>query len=469
MRETSPSGCVRAGCGCCTWRPSASTTSASWPSCSARAIALFAVDEAHCISEWGHNFRPDYLKLAETARELGAERVLALTATATPAVVQDICAGFEIPPECAVVTGFHRPNLVLHTTPVDERERDACCWSALRDRPPGPTIVYVTLQKTAEHVAAAAGRRRACPRGRTTRAWTAEERTAVQEWWTASDRGHRRGHDRLRHGHRQGRRALRLPLQPAQEPGELQPGDRPRRPRRQPSIVELLACASDVPTLENFAYGDTPTRRRAARRWSPSCWTPGEAFDVSLAELSARHDIRPLVLRTVLTYLELLGVVRQGTPFYAGYEARPLLPTWRRSCADFDGRARAVSSRRSSRRRRRAASGIGLDPDDVGRRGWAPSASASCGRCSTWKSRSWIELRASEVRLRFTRVDRRRRASSSRWSPRWRSASSGASSRRSSACSRCWRWSRWPAARPMRWPATSASSCPARAATARSV
>src|SRR5580765_2205189 len=45
-------------------------------------ISLFAVDEAHCISEWGHNFRPDYLKLAEPARELGAERVLALTATA---------------------------------------------------------------------------------------------------------------------------------------------------------------------------------------------------------------------------------------------------------------------------------------------------------------------------------------------------------------------------------------------------
>src|SRR5262249_41825264 len=60
-------------------------------------IALFAVDEAHCISEWGHNFRPDYLKLAQTAREVGAERVLALTATATPAVVADICAGFGIP------------------------------------------------------------------------------------------------------------------------------------------------------------------------------------------------------------------------------------------------------------------------------------------------------------------------------------------------------------------------------------
>src|SRR5215470_15734299 len=81
-------------------------------------ISLFAVDEAHCISEWGHNFRPDYLKLAETARELGIERVLALTATATPAVVQDICAAFGIPREAAVVTGFYRPNLEMRTTPV---------------------------------------------------------------------------------------------------------------------------------------------------------------------------------------------------------------------------------------------------------------------------------------------------------------------------------------------------------------
>ena len=86
-------------------------------------ISLFAVDEAHCISEWGHNFRPDYLKLAERARELAAERVLALTATATPAVVADIRAGFGIGEADAVVTGFYRPNLTLLTTPVTAAER----------------------------------------------------------------------------------------------------------------------------------------------------------------------------------------------------------------------------------------------------------------------------------------------------------------------------------------------------------
>src|SRR6188472_4366739 len=96
-------------------------------------ISLFAVDEAHCISEWGHNFRPDYLKLAERARELDAERVLALTATATPAVVADIRAGFGIEERDAVVTGFYRPNLTLLTTPIAVGERDARVVERLRE------------------------------------------------------------------------------------------------------------------------------------------------------------------------------------------------------------------------------------------------------------------------------------------------------------------------------------------------
>src|SRR5213083_768843 len=117
-------------------------------------ISLFAVDEAHCISEWGHNFRPDYLKLAERARELSAERVLALTATATPAVVADIRAGFGIEEADAVVTGFYRPNLTLLMVPVAAGERDELLLERLRERAPGSTIVFVTLQRTAERVAA---------------------------------------------------------------------------------------------------------------------------------------------------------------------------------------------------------------------------------------------------------------------------------------------------------------------------
>jgi ATP-dependent DNA helicase RecQ len=150
-------------------------------------IALFAVDEAHCISQWGHAFRPDYLKLAVRARELGAERVLALTATATPRVVADIQAAFGIRPEDSVVTGAYRPNLQLETTPVTAAEREGTLVRRLQERPAGSTIVYVTLQRTALQVAirleAAGLPARAYHAGLAT-----EERTAVQEWWAASDR-----------------------------------------------------------------------------------------------------------------------------------------------------------------------------------------------------------------------------------------------------------------------------------------
>ena len=123
-------------------------------------IALFAIDEAHCISEWGHNFRPEYLKLATIARNVGAERVLALTATATPAVVRDICGAFDIPTAAAIVTGFYRSNLELVIETTQPAERDARLLEHLRRRAPGPSIVYVTLQKTAERVAALSARRR---------------------------------------------------------------------------------------------------------------------------------------------------------------------------------------------------------------------------------------------------------------------------------------------------------------------
>src|SRR5207253_3563415 len=96
-------------------------------------ISLFAVDEAHCISEWGHNFRPDYLKLVEFARQCHAERVLALTATATPQVLDDICRAFAIEPACAVRTGFYRPNLTILTTPVTAGHRDELLIQRLRE------------------------------------------------------------------------------------------------------------------------------------------------------------------------------------------------------------------------------------------------------------------------------------------------------------------------------------------------
>jgi ATP-dependent DNA helicase RecQ len=363
-------------------------------------IALFAVDEAHCISEWGHNFRPDYLKLADTARELGAQRVLALTATATPAVVADICAGFQIPQECAVITGFHRPNLVLYPTPVAASERDALLLDRLRTRPPGPTIVYVTLQKTAERVA-----ERLAQAGFPARAYHAgmdtEVRTEVQEWWMASECAivvatiaFGMGIDKadVRYVYH-----YNLPKSLESYSQEIGRAGRDGLP----SIVEMLACPADVPTLENFAYGDTPTYA-ALSALLRELLEAGPTFDVNLTELAARHDVRHLVLRTVLTYLELLGVVRQGTPFYAGYEAKPLVEL-EDIVSRFSGERRQfIAAIFAAARKGRIW--YGLDPAEVATR-LGSERERVLKALHYLEEQGLIELRASDVRLHFARVD----------------------------------------------------------------
>ncbi len=297
-------------------------------------IALFAVDEAHCISEWGHNFRPDYLKLADTTRSLGVERVLALTATATPQVVADICASFEIPPTCAIITGFHRPNLMLSTMPTPAARRDAVLRDRIHAQPPGSGIVYVTLQKTAERLAAYLA-----AAGVPARAYHAGmddvERSAVQEWWQASDRAtvvatiaFGMGIDKA-----DVRYVYHYNLPKSLESYSQEIGRAGRD--GMPSVVELLGSPDDLTTLENFVYGDTPTPE-ALDSLLAELFHAGPMFDVSLYDLANRHDIRPLVLRTALTYLELRGVLRQGTPFYASYKAR-LLRSMNEIVAQFRG------------------------------------------------------------------------------------------------------------------------------------
>ena len=286
-------------------------------------IALFAIDEAHCISEWGHNFRPDYLKLAETVKHLKAERVLALTATATPSVVENICARFGIPKQCAIVTGFYRPNLEIWTTPVPAPDRDRLLLDRLNSREPGATIVYVTLQKSAERVASLLDNG-----GHPARAYHAgmetDERTSVQEWWMSSDRNivvatiaFGMGIDKanVRYVYH-----YNLPKSLESYSQEIGRAGRDGGP----SIVDLFACAEDVPVLENFAYGDTPTPRALGSLVEHIFAQSGE-FDVSLYELSVRYDIRQLVLRTALAYIELLGFLKQRTPFYGSYKIKTLV------------------------------------------------------------------------------------------------------------------------------------------------
>jgi len=117
-------------------------------------VGLFVVDEAHCISEWGHNFRPDYLFLPRAVRDLGNPPVLALTATATPRVRQDILRSLKMRSPEVVVTSFNRPNLTYRVVPAKEKKHKLPrILDVIRDAV-APGIVYATTRKECEELAA---------------------------------------------------------------------------------------------------------------------------------------------------------------------------------------------------------------------------------------------------------------------------------------------------------------------------
>jgi ATP-dependent DNA helicase RecQ len=114
-------------------------------------VSLFAVDEAHCISLWGHDFRPDYLRMRSVVNELKSPSVLALTATATPAVRRDILTQLGIEGSTQVVSGFDRPNLYLEVREVaTTAEKIRSIVDLARWAPVG--IVYAGTRKNVEEI-----------------------------------------------------------------------------------------------------------------------------------------------------------------------------------------------------------------------------------------------------------------------------------------------------------------------------
>ena len=114
-------------------------------------ITLLVVDEAHCVSEWGHSFRPDYLKLPSLQQELRPYATLALTATATPRVQSDLGSAFHIPEENRVVLPPYRPNITRICRPVAERM--PALLEFLASAGQLPAIVYCRTRKETEWLA----------------------------------------------------------------------------------------------------------------------------------------------------------------------------------------------------------------------------------------------------------------------------------------------------------------------------
>ena len=127
-------------------------------------VSLFVVDEAHCISEWGHDFRPEYLRLGAAIEVLGHPPVLALTATAAPPVRDEIVARLGLRDPEVLVRGFDRPNFRFSVERFVGEHAEDRKLRALEERiaaSPGAGIVYVATRRQAEELASALGRRAA--------------------------------------------------------------------------------------------------------------------------------------------------------------------------------------------------------------------------------------------------------------------------------------------------------------------
>ncbi len=124
-----------------------------------REVSLFVVDEAHCVSQWGHDFRPDYMMLGAVAERLGRPPVLALTATASPEVREDIARQMRMRAPVEHIADLVRPNLTLEVVPtVNDSEKDAALDRYLRTAD-GTGIVYVATIREAERLYEEFGKR----------------------------------------------------------------------------------------------------------------------------------------------------------------------------------------------------------------------------------------------------------------------------------------------------------------------
>lgn len=280
-------------------------------------IAMMAIDEAHCISEWGHSFRPEYLRLAHVAKEMGIHPVLALTATATPEVADDIRRAFSIAPEDHAQTSFLRANLHFRITPCAADERLGLLTKRLKNRQ-GAAVVYVTLQITAEQVATYL--QRAGLRARAYHAgMPAEHRAEAQDAFMRGEVdvivatiAFGMGIDKA-----DIRAVYHYNLPKTIENYQQETGRAGRD--GQDSVCEMFPCEDDCVVLENFVYGDTPTAG-ALKQLVDHLLRKGQEFDVSMYDLSHATDIRPLVIETVITYMELEGLLQPLGSFYATYQ-----------------------------------------------------------------------------------------------------------------------------------------------------
>lgn len=287
-------------------------------------VSLLVVDEAHCISEWGHNFRPDYLKLPSYQKDLGIPQALLLTATATRKVKMDMAKKFNILESAISQTGFYRSNLDLNVLAIEENDKLEYLNQLIRRQGDVSGIVYVTLQNTAESVADYLS-----SNGVQARAYHAglegELRKSVQDNFMAGDLAvvvatiaFGMGVDKSNI-----RYVVHFDLPKSIENYSQEIGRAGRDGKASQCFV--LANLDGLNTLENFVYGDTPEQHgievllENIRENSLS----GE-WKCSLYSLSNATNIRQLTLKTLLVKLEMINAISPRYSFFESYKVKLL-------------------------------------------------------------------------------------------------------------------------------------------------
>ena len=287
-------------------------------------ISLLVVDEAHCISEWGHNFRPDYLKLPTYQTLLAIKQVLLLTATATPAVVKDMAQKFAIREHDIVRTGFYRPNLTLHVEPVSAAERFEVLCQRLRPYQHLSSIVYVTQQQSAEELAKALEAQgfKACAYHA---GLTHEVRQRLQARYMQGEIltmvatiAFGMGIDKS-----DIRAIVHYDLPKSIENFSQEIGRAGRDGHTADCLV--LANRESENLLANFIYGDTPEPSALLAVLNEINEHPEPHWPVMLSRLSTQANIRQLPLKTLLVQLELQGFIEPVTSYFARYRFKLLV------------------------------------------------------------------------------------------------------------------------------------------------